>query len=266
MSYFLIDNVNPNTVGPNGKPHFYLRRNRPVLAIVIHVTAGLEGLAGVEDLSAEQTARYAATTDRQVSWHSGSDTDTAIQLLPASATALHVKGYNSSTYGHEISKRNTNWLTASPQWVADTLANAAEHLRAAASDHRIPARRCSKEELDDAIATFDRSGKTQPVGFIGHHELDPTRRTDPGLVGDVDTFPWANFLKRVIGKPTSAPLEDEMALIVRNAAGKALLTDLLWSRPINADQRVELRAAGVQERTDDELYEYALAQPRPKAG
>jgi len=184
MGYYLLDHPNPHG------PHYHTTRRGRVLAIVVHITAGLEDLDATDDHSAENTARYAATTDRQVSWHSGSDSDSALDLLPAGYTAFHCVGYNSTTYGHEISKADPDWRNAPEPWRTRTLTQAARHLGAKARQLGIPIRKATKADLDHAIATGG-----QPVGFISHAELDPARRRDPGLVPGVgDTFPWNEFL------------------------------------------------------------------------
>lgn len=177
--YYLLDNPNPH--GPN----YYTTRRRALVAIVVHITAGLEDLDGEPDHSAERTARYAATTTRDVSWHSGSDTDSALDLLPASYTAWHVRGYSSSTYGHEISKRDTDWENQPDWWVTKTLTRASHKLARRAVANNIPIRRISRAQLDRARNANDPS----QGGFIGHAPLDPTRRTDPGR-----NFPWDRFL------------------------------------------------------------------------
>lgn len=181
--FYLLDHRNPHG------DHFHPTRRGTVLAIVVHVTAGLEDLDTIDDHSAEKTAAYAASTDRPVSWHSGSDTDSALDLLPAGFTAFHCVGYNSRTYGHEISKANPDWRAMSPGWVDATLHRSAHHLAIRARELGVPVRHATRAELDEAIA---RNG--QPVGFLGHHQLDPARRTDPGLVDHIDTFPWDRFL------------------------------------------------------------------------
>lgn len=209
MSAYLLDHPNPS--GPN----YYDTRRGSILAIVVHVTAGLQGLPRGADRSAEDTARYAATTDRDVSWHSGSDRDSYLQLLPDSYTAWHCHGYNSRTIGHEISKRDVTWADEDPTWVTGTLEMAAACLAPRARLLGIPLRHASKSELDRAIAT---NGK--PVGFIGHDVLDPTRRRDPG-----PDFPWRRFLELCtplpappIPSPTPAP-EDDMYAVVSDPAG-----------------------------------------------
>lgn len=188
MNYYLLDHRNPN------RDNFYSTRRNPVLAITVHITAGLEDLdlEGI-DHSAENTARYAATTNRKVSWHSGSDSDTHLYLLPSTYTAWHNRGYNSCTYGHEISKRSPDWRGMDPLWVRATLHQTALALRPIAIEYDIPLRLASLRELDTAI---NRGGP--PVGFIGHHTLDPGRRSDPGHVRFVgDTFPWHQLFQAI---------------------------------------------------------------------
>lgn len=191
MGAYLLDHPNPRG------EHFYRTRRGSVLAIVVHITAGLQDLDGRDDHSAEGTAAYAATTGRAVSWHSGSDSDSALDLLPSSFTAWHCVGYNSRTYGHEISKAGPDWRGMPGSWIEATLARAAGHLGPKARELGVPVRKATKAELDAAIA---RNGA--PVGFVGHHELDPSRRADPGRVGNVDTFPWSRFLA-LAGNPAA---------------------------------------------------------------
>lgn len=197
MGFYLLENKNPNG------DHFYTTRRGRVLAIVVHITAGLEDLDATDDMSAEQTARYAATTDRAVSWHSGSDADSALDLLPDTYTAFQCQGYNSTTYGHEISKRHTDWRWMPEPWRTRTLTVAARHLAPKAAVLGVPRRHATRVELDRAIA----SGGA-PVGFVGHWELDPSRRSDPGLVGRLDTFPWTEFFA-LMGATANIPASQE---------------------------------------------------------
>jgi len=197
VGFYLLDSPNPNG------DHFYTSRRGRVLAIVVHITAGLEDLDATDDMSAEQTARYAATTDRAVSWHSGSDADSALDLLPDSYTAFQCQGYNSTTYGHEISKRHTDWRWMTEPWRTRTLTVAARHLAPKAAVLGVPRRHATRVELDRAIAS-----NGDPVGFVGHWELDPARRFDPGLVGTLDTFPWTEFFA-LMGATDHIPASQE---------------------------------------------------------
>jgi len=226
-SFYLLDNRNPNG------SHFYATRARPVLAQVIHITAGLEDLDALDDHSAEKTARYAATTDRSVSWHSGSDSDSEFELLPVTYTAFQVRGYNSATVGHEISKAITNWRAVSAKWRDRTLVQAARNQARKAVQLGNPIRLATKAELDAAIRHYDRTGEARPVGFVGHGVLDPGRRTDPGTIARTgeDTFPWEEFLRLVrlyAGQTPTTPdtTEDDVMFVelirmaYRRARGK----------------------------------------------
>ena len=191
--YALLDRSNPT--GPN----YYTRRNRPMLVYVVHITAGLQDFDTVDDNSAEGVVAYAQTTTRDVSWHVSTDSDSTIQLLPPEYTAWHVTNYNSGGYGHEISKLNTDWRVgpnAPLAWRAKTLDQAARHAAKIAVQYRIPIRWATRSEVD---REFAKGSAGAPVGFIGHWELDPTRRDDPGrLPGtSTDTFPRDEFLSLV---------------------------------------------------------------------
>lgn len=167
-------------------------RAAPILAIVVHCTAGAEDTDGGPDPSAQDTAAYASRTERTVSWHSGSDSDDVVQLLPPAHVAFHVRGFNTHTYGHEISKRHMRWAPMPRAWVDSTLDVAARHLAPIATAGAIPVRTADRGDLLAAIDAWRRHGIAKPVGFIGHAALDPGRRSDPG-----EDFPWLRFLDRI---------------------------------------------------------------------
>lgn len=204
MGFYLLEH--PNPTGPN----FYETRYQPVLAGVVHITAGLEDtdLIG-EDHSAEGVCRYASETTRDVSWHHSSDSDSEIFLLPDSYTAWHASDYNSCTVGREISKLDVTWSDEPAEWVSRTIRCAAigpegrTGFRATALRYGIPFRRATASELDAARALWKRTGEVRPVGFVAHSDLDPDRRRDPGA-----DFPWSAFLG-LMANPTGE--DDEMS-------------------------------------------------------
>lgn len=189
--YYLLD------APRRGPRKWYDNRRSPVRVIVLHITAGLEDLDANDDQSAEATARYAATTDRAVSWHSGCDTDSVIRLLPSTYTAFHCQGYNSSTLGLEISKKGIRWQGMDPIWVARTLDHAAAAVQPWMSDYGIPLRLLTRPQVDAGMK-----------GFTYHSRLDPQRRSDPG-----PDFPWDSFASRI-----SEPKDDDMPLSPDEAA------------------------------------------------
>lgn len=247
--YYLLDHPNPHG------PHYYPTRRSRVLAAVVHVTAGLQGAPAGADTSAEQTAKYAATTDRQVSWHSGSDRDSFLQLLPDAYTAFQVQRYNSRTIGHEISKRDTTWADEDPQWRKHTLEMAAACLRPRLLALGIPIRHATRHELDKAIAA-----NGAPVGLIGHSELDPDRRTDPGR-----DFPWSRFLTLLKPPaPAGPPLTVEDDVFIVRASGKHWLSNGQTKRQIvGTDAEKAYLAAGVKvlELPDAEVDAIPVVKP-----
>lgn len=188
--YYLLDTPR------RGPTKWYPSRRSPVRVIVLHITAGLEGIASTDDQSAEATARYAANTDRAVSWHAGADTDSVIRLLPTGYTAFHSQGYNSVSLGLEISKRTVRWTGMDPTWVARTLDNAAVAVRPWVDEFGVPVRLLTRPEVDAGAR-----------GFTYHSRLDPTRRSDPGA-----DFPWDSFARRLASPaaPAPSPQEDDM--------------------------------------------------------
>lgn len=251
MGFYLLDRRNPYG------DHFYTTRNNRLLAIVVHVTAGADDLDALNDLSAENVSGYAATTDRQVSWHSGSDADSWVSLLPAHYTAWHASTYNSVTYGHEISKRTTDWRNVPENWIDKTLRMAAvgpdgtAGLRRIAADNGIPLRWATKAELDHARATGGG-----PVGFITHAEIQWDDRRDPGYVTEggrtFDTFPRERFMNLLRGEPANNLLEEDDAMdrLVRASGRKdcyivTTTADGRWKRQLSEPELIFHQGCGV---------------------
>lgn len=208
--YYLLD------ADVRGPRKWYEGRRSPVRLIVLHITAGLEDLDGGSDHSAEATARYAATTDRAVSWHSGCDTDSVIRLLPPSYTAFHCQGYNSSSVGLEISKKGIRWQGMDPIWTDRTLANAAAAVRPWMDEFGIPPRLLTRPQVD--------AGQT---GFTYHSRLDPMRRSDPG-----PDFPWNAFAAHLTQKDDDMPLAPDEAADLKAVKNYAAAGDSKLDRVV----------------------------------
>lgn len=166
--YYLLDHPNPN-----GKK-YYPSRSAAVKYLVIHTAENLPDIHP-PDLGAEAVAHYLSTTSRDASCHECVDTDSYIRMLPDSYTAWQARGANSNGWGLEICTTASKWADL-PASYRDVLYRMAAHrTRRAALHFGIPLRR----------TTFGGA-----AGVLGHHDIDPTRRTDPGK-----DFNWTYFLK-----------------------------------------------------------------------
>ena len=194
MSYYLLDNPNPN-----GRHHYPTRRtcrhgvppNELPHLIVIHTAESQPDIRG-EDTGAEGINRYVSTTSRPVSWHQSIDSDSSVPVLPDDHTAFHVRNYNTCSIGVEIATRARDWDSLPEWWKTRVYRNVREWVHEKAREHNIELRRISKAEAD-------RGGR----GVIGHRHLDPSRRSDPG-----DDFEWDRILTH--GTDTPNLEEDEM--------------------------------------------------------
>jgi N-acetyl-anhydromuramyl-L-alanine amidase AmpD len=115
--------------------------------------------------------------------------------------AYHVINYNGSTLGIEMACQGSQWAMYPKEWVTGTLTNAAKVVREWCVAHDIPMVRISKAE-------YDRGG----TGIIAHGDLDPTRRSDPGV-----GFPWDRFLN-MVREGDEVVTEQEIAAIAKAAA------------------------------------------------
>lgn len=196
MGYYLLDHRNPHG------DHFHRSRLDDIQIIVLHITAGSEDLnmRDMQDPSAENVAHYAATTDRQVSWHKGCDSNSVVELLPDSYTAFHVINYNSESLGLEISKTETTWSDEPMNWVRATITQAAKACKPWVRNHNIPLRRLSKSQVNAGAK-----------GFVYHETLDPTRRSDPG-----DDFPLQMLFDFIRGEG-SVDEEDDLNAITKDS-------------------------------------------------
>lgn len=198
---------------PAGK--FYTtRKGGPCLGIVLHITAGLQdtGMVGT-DGSAEGVAKWAASGAAQVSWHVGVDSDSIVPCLPSTYTAWHAKGYNSRTFGIEISKRDVDWSDMPAAWVTATLKNAARALAPIVVEYGLPLALRTKAQVDAAIAA------NQPFGFVYHSTTSAGTRSDPGK-----NFPIGrlfDLIRAEINPAPTSPQEDDMPTI-----------DEVWAKPI----------------------------------
>ena len=166
--------------------------NRQPTCVVMHTAEAKNLAAGIsrknakqlaKDNTAEQVAKYGASTKRQVSWHATVDADSVIWCLPDEVKAWHSGALNSASLGVELACKANVWGRAntSQDWVGAILENAASVVGQWCLTHQIPAERINREQAFRGVK-----------GIIGHAEVDPSRRSDPGV-----KFPWRSFLNLV---------------------------------------------------------------------
>lgn len=181
MGYYLLDRPNPNApVRANGVRYWgYPTRLRRLRMVVMHIPVAPYVSAG-PDPTAENIARYFATTSRPVSAHACIDADSVVECLPPSHTAFHVRGYNSSSYGVEHGYGHLDWGRNRDRDY-QIIDRTGRHLAPIVAAAAIPLRLITRTEADRKVA-----------GFTGHNVLDPERRKDPG-----PNYPWELLFERI---------------------------------------------------------------------
>ena len=175
------------------------RRNgvSPSGTAVIHTSEpGTSDFAG-PDNTAENTARYFCTNPRQASYHYIADYDSAIHLTPWAGEAWHDTASNNWSTGFAAANRAADWKTLGErgnETVRRLAAGAALWAKWMKATHgvTVPAKRITRAEA-----------MQRKPGFLGHGEMDPARRTDPGKA-----FNWSLFLSefsRLMGYSGSTP-------------------------------------------------------------
>ena len=176
MSYYLVDNENPNAkIRDNGKKgQYYPTRSKKIQGIVVHTAEGGKKAVNI--------ARYLSTTDRTASAHVVIDDKEIVDLVPDDFTAFHCRGSNSKSLGLEMAYFAHKW-GEDPEFEEACIALSASWCAEKAKLYDIPMKRVTLEEWE--------AGKK---GFISHAECDPTRRTDPG-----PNFDWEKFFAYMKG-------------------------------------------------------------------
>lgn len=151
---------------------------------VIHTAESTPDLV-LPDNGAEGVAAFIANRTGYGSYHSVSDSDSIVWMVPLSGEAFHDgTGSNRWSVGHSAACKAEQWPTMPEWWKTATiinLARAAAATSAWAVTQGLPAtppRRITRAESEAG----------EP-GFISHGERDPGRRSDPG-----EQFPWGLFL------------------------------------------------------------------------
>lgn len=190
MGVYLEDN-------PPARSQFRTVRRAEVTGAIVMHTAENTTDTTLPDGGAEAVARFIARrTDAAGSYHSIVDSDSVVQLGRYEWEMFHEgTGGNRWSLGLSFACRASQWPTLPEAWFNTALRNGA---REAANMARwvqetvgvtVPAARITAAEY--------RAGKP---GFVGHGELDPGRRSDPGV-----EFPWTDFLDRFAAETRPLP-------------------------------------------------------------
>lgn len=215
MGAYLIDH-------PPKTRQFRDRTDRPSGVVVVHTAESTPDWVD-HDSGAENVASFIANRTDYGSYHSLSDSDSIVPLVPWSMCAYHDgTGSNDHSVGISAATQAAKWMAAPERWRIATVINMAT----AAADYAkwlkrqrgidIPARRISRAQSE-----------AKTPGFISHAERDPSRRTDPGA-----EFPWDFFLdsydKIMRGETPGGDWFDmatlaELKQAVREATGNAAI-------------------------------------------
>ena len=174
-----------------------MRRFGVTGAIVVHTAENITDEVW-PDGGAENVARFISTrTDAAGSYHTVVDSDSIVEVGRYEWEMFHEgTGGNGWSLGLSFACRADRWPTLPASWVdgaIDRGVEAAGDMAAWVLETRgivVPAYHLTREEY--------YAGRP---GFIGHGELDPGRRSDPGTA-----FPWKRFIDQFAaytGAPTN---------------------------------------------------------------
>jgi hypothetical protein len=162
MSYYLLDNENPNAIRTeNGKQGWYYpKRLESIRGFVFHTA---------ETTVASEVASYYAKSNRKSSVHVLVDDQQVIEMLPDDFTAFHTDNENSMSLGVELCYKADDWGKNSGK-EHKIINNCAQWIAQKVIDYEIPFRKLTTTEWNSGMK-----------GFISHYEFDRIKRKDPGL-------------------------------------------------------------------------------------
>lgn len=199
MGYFLADNPHPRT------PQFgYPRRGggAPNGVCVVHTTESAIDYLG-PDAGAENVSLWIATQrDGYGSYHAVADSDSIVDMAHVMWETWHDASSNPNTFGISAAVQAGLWHTI-PQ--ARRYAIYVNMAKAAA----MKARECIEygRPYPDPIHITAAQARAGVHGFVGHGEMMPETRTDPGAGFEWDIFlsSYAKEMKMGSNEPINVP-------------------------------------------------------------
>lgn len=198
MGYFLADNPHPHT------PQFgYPRRGggAPNGVCVVHTTESAIDYLG-PDAGAENVSFWIATQRTGYgSYHAVADSDSIVDMAHVMWETWHDASSNPNTFGISAAVQAGLWHTI-PQ--ARRYAIYVNMAKAAA----MKARECIEygRPYPDPIHITAAQARAGVHGFVGHGEMMPETRTDPGVGFEWDVFLSAYKKEMAMGFPVSKPI------------------------------------------------------------
>lgn len=161
-------------------PQQRVPRRGEIRHIIVHTTEQPPDLTG-EDVRAEQLAKYLLGAERYGSYHKVTDRDSVVVLVEDSNEAFGAKyGWNETALHVSIAMQADKWDDLTPDQRAEYGLQAAQVVADWCRKHNIPAQRITPSNRQDR-------------GILGHGDVDPGRRHDPGF----DETEWAAFIATV---------------------------------------------------------------------
>lgn len=256
MSAYLEDH-------PPARSQFRPTRRAKVTGAIVAHTAENTTDQWPPDGGAEGVARFIARrTDGPGSYHTVVDSDSIVRVGRYEWEMFHEgTGGNRWSLGLSFACQANQWATLPGAWVNGAIDNGAR----AAADMATWVRSTVGIEIPPRRITPAQYRAGAP-GFIGHGELDPGRRHDPGA-----RFPWSMFLAQFAhhtnqGVPPMPTTKNPHVLAIQQALiglGYSLDDDGIWG-PITAGHTANALPALIRERSD--LKETVAAQLRTLEG
>lgn len=174
------------------------RRGFPSGQIGLHTAESIMDEVGI-DSGAENVASYMTRRTSAGSYHDLVDSDSSIHLVSYGNEAFHVGVHllNRTTTGLSFAVRTVDWARMSADYREATLRRGAVAARRQSEYHQAH----GAGPVPGRLLTLDEVLRGER-GFYYHGDVDPSRRSDPGVGPPGPAFPWDEF--------RSYYLEDDM--------------------------------------------------------